>query len=1233
MVLSRDEPRPYTALMPACPSCGTENPPEARFCSRCGSSLGLACGRCGADLPPDARFCPSCGLELAPARAGEERKLVTVLFADVTGSTELGERLDAERLREVMDAFFAAMREEIEAEGGTVEKFIGDAVMAAFGVPAAHEDDPARAIRAARRMRRRLGRLNQELASSHGVELSMRIGVNTGEVLAVTAPRAGEAMVTGDAVNAAARLEQAAEPGQVLVGERTARAARGVRFREHGPLELKGKSEPSPAFLLVEEEEAEAAPAEPERGIPGIRAPLVGRASELDLLSSLYDRVASEGNPHLVTVSGDPGVGKSRLTAEFLERVESRPPAPTIVRGRCLPYGESVTYWPLAEILKVMAGVLDTDPPDLVREKISKVGKDLVTSDLAPDPERSVATLAYTVGVSVPGFDFSELAPRQVRLETHGAWRSFFSALSTRSPVVVVVEDIHWADPALLDLLEETADRVEGPVLFVCPARPELTDRRPEWGGGKRNYSSIFLDPLTSEDSERLVALLLAVEDLPASLRRRILERAEGNPFFLEEIIRQLIDAGGIVREGDRWRAKPGVEEVAIPDTIQGVLAARIDLLVPEEKRALQAAAVVGRVFWTGAVGVVVDGQGPPEAVDELLDRVERRELVLSRLSSSMSGQREYIFKHVLTRDVTYESLPRRDRAEAHARVAQWIEETVGERRMEFVELLAHHFVEAHRGAAEGPRIVTSRRGTDEGRQPVVDVVEELRSKAFEYLLLASEDARRKLVLGKAQRLAEEALRVASQPIERARAFEALGEAYVTDYQGDLAWKNFTAAIDVRIRATPEDRKAIARLCARAVEVPTRWPGSMTDVPGEEEVTKYLDAGFAHAGKGDDPIVVRLLTNRSFWPFAFERDRPLSDGEFKQAVESGERAVEMALRLNRPALASAALDGVGGAFLARGMGAKPVEVSKRRLDLIPILEDPWELGDIYAVAAWTRFHVGHYREAMQYADEGVQRTPPDAPGMILHCLAWRALARFRLGDWEGFFVDLARSQEFMGERASEPPYFAARPFAAAALAHEVQGNRAAADRFFDLIQRIDERQGAAKATDRDPWIAWASARRGQIDQARARLWQPLLETWKEALPVIMEARCDVLGDAEAWEQIPAFLEEARAYAAEAGLLALPLFADRLEGRAALAAQRRLVAENTLKRAADGFASLEASWEEARTRLFLAEAMLAARRIAEAREQVEQAYPVFERLSSARELGRCRELLAGEGLTI
>jgi len=1188
--------------------------------------VGLACGRCGADLPSDARFCPSCGLELAPARAGEERKLVTVLFADVTGSTELGERLDAERLREVMDAFFAAMREEIEAEGGTVEKFIGDAVMAAFGVPAAHEDDPARALRAAQRMRKRLDSVNADIAGTYGVRLQMRVGVNTGEVLAVTAPRPGEAMVTGDAVNAAARLEQAAEPGEVLVGERTARAARGFRFQERGPLELKGKAEPIPGFLLLEEEEAEGPAPEPERGIPGIRAPLVGRDAELDLLSSLYDRVASEARPHLVTMYGDPGVGKSRLTSEFVARVEAQQPSPTVVRGRCLSYGEGVTYWPLAEIIKGLAGVLDTDPPDLALKKIGKLGRELLTPVVATDPRRATAALAFTVGIEDPSIAFRDLPPREVQTETHGAWRSFFSALSKERPLVVIVEDIHWAGSAMLDLLDDLADHVEGAVMFVCPARPELTDRQPEWGGGKRNFSSISLDPLSAEESERLVGLLVAVEDLPEKLGRRILDRAEGNPFFLEEIVRQLVDEGRLVPANGRWRVTGDLMDISIPDTIQAVLAARIDLLEVEDKRALQFAAVVGRVFWPGPVEVLLGGT---EGLEDTLDRLERKELVLSRLGSSMAGQREYIFKHVLTRDVAFESLPRRERAAAHRSMARWIEETVGDRKLEFMELLTYHFVEAYRLALEGPRILESRRGEE---TETIDVVEELRRKAFEYLLLASEDARWKSALKKAIHLAEQAVALAQGDAERAIALESLGEAYNFDYQGELAWMHLTQAIETRLSGVREDRRAIADLCGRAVEIPVRWPGTMTNVPGETEVRKYLDIGLDHAGKDESESLARLLTVRAFGPWAFSRSRQVTEEERRRAVADGERAAEMALRLGRPSLASGALDGVAAVHLSKGLSGPALRVTERRLELVPSLErDPLEVGDIYGVLAWHGFYIGRYRDALARATEGFERTKQFATSGALHSLSWGCLARVRLGDWDGFFADFARLQEILGDRSAAPPIFAARPFAAAAFLHEVQGNRVAADRFLAIVRVLDEREPGVGG--RDAWVAMVHVRRGELEEARGRLWQPLFDTWRASLPPIMEDRCDLLAEAKAWDEVPEFLEGARAYAKEAELLALPFFADRLEGRAALAAGRRLVAENMLGRAAQGFASLEAVWEEARTRLFLAEAMLSARRIAEAREQVEKAFPVFQRLTSVRELARSRELLAGEGLSL
>ncbi|MDQ4006142.1 MAG: AAA family ATPase, partial [Actinomycetota bacterium] len=669
-----------------CGSCGRENPADASFCASCGSPLETGCRFCGAALPDDARFCPSCGRpvepEAAPA-AVEERKLVTVLFADLVGSTPLGERLDAEAFKEVTGEYFRAMRTEVEAEGGTVEKFIGDAIVAVFGVPAAHEDDPARALRAALRMRGALEAVNRSIAD-RGVTLEMRMGINTGEVIAVTDPKPGEAMVSGDTVNVAARLEQSAEPGQIVVATRTARAVRGFRFGSPVEIELKGKGEPATSLPLLGLAEAD------ERGIPGLRAPLVGRDSEIAVLDTVWNRATSERRPHLVTIYGDAGVGKSRLVGEFLVRAQGSNHVLRNLRGRCLPYGDGVTYWPLAEVLKSVAGVLDTDTQETALRRILQSASDLLGEG---GDERTGVALAYTVGLEDPSADFRELPPREVRREVHQAWRSLFTALASAEPTVLVIEDIHWADPAMLDLLEDVADRVEGPLLILCPARPELTERRPSWGGGRRSFSSIALDPLQPQEADRLVGFLLDVEDLPASLHDRILERAEGNPFFLEEIVRQLIDEGRIVHTEGRWKAREDVAEVVIPDTVQGVLSARIDLLSPDQKRAVQRAAVVGRVFWAGPVGRLLNGAA--DRVDELLRDLEDRELVMSRIQSTLAGDREFIFKHILTRDVAYESLPRRDRGAAHATIARWLEDVVGGRRREFSELLAHHYLEA----------------------------------------------------------------------------------------------------------------------------------------------------------------------------------------------------------------------------------------------------------------------------------------------------------------------------------------------------------------------------------------------------------------------------------------------------------------------------------------------------------------------------------------------------------
>ncbi len=1192
--------------MATCPSCGASNADAARFCASCGTPLGASCARCGASLPEGARFCPACGTPVAePAaagQAGQERKLVTVLFADVSGSTGLGERLDPERLQHVMGTYFAAMREEIEAEGGTVEKFIGDAVMAAFGVPAAHEDDPARALRAALRMLHRLDDVNAGLERTHGTSVQIRIGVNTGEVLAAVAPAPGEAMVTGDAVNVAARLQQAAEPGQVVLSERTARAARGFRFRPLGPLELKGKSEPVEVLVLV------GTSAEPERGVPGLRAPMVGRGQELALLESLYSRTASEARPNLVTIYGDPGVGKSRLTAEFLTRLAGTEPEPLVLRGRCLPYGEGVTYWPLAEILKGHAGVLDSDPPEVALEKIGHSALELIGPDVAADPARAAAALAYTVGLEDPALSFRTMEPRQVRLEAHAAWRSFFSALAARSPVVAIVEDIHWADTAMLDLLEDLADRVQGPLLLVCPARPDLTGRRPGWGGGRRNFSSIGLEPLSPADADRLVGFLLAVEDLPEAVHRRILERAEGNPFFLEEIVRHLIDEGRIVRSGDRWRAAEDIGDVVIPDTVQAVLAARIDLLAPGEKHALQSAAVVGRVFWPGPVRLLLNGHSAE--LDDTLNRLQDRDLVLSRLSSSIAGEPEFIFKHVLTRDVAYESLPRRELIPAHAAVARWLEERAGDRSREYAELLAYHYATAHRAARDAPETAT-------------DDLADLREKAFTYLVEAAQDARSKLVSEKAVRLAEQALGVAEGDGERSRALGIMGQASQDSYEGDDAWRYLREAADAaqRAGAPPE---LVAYICSRAVETPTRWPGSMRGRATEDEVRRYLDLGLSLVPDGDSEARVRLLIAQSFWPWAFP-ERKHTDEELAAARVVGEEAADMALRIDRADLASGALDSIGSQSFTRSGTAAASTIVDRRLELVDRIEDPLEVGDVFAVAAWIRFDLGLYREAVALGTEGFERTRGEQVSVALHALSWRAVARFRLGDWDGLLADLELLQQLLGDRREDPPYFTSRPFGAAALVLDDRGNAAGADRLVAVIDHLRSRVvGRTRAV-----LALTSllfARRRQPDLAREYMADALAQEASQPAPMLWEVHLDVLGELGAWEEAPQLIAGARTATERGGLLSLPAYADRLEGRAALAGGRAEDAAGLLALARKRFAEFGARWEVAFTELHLADAQLQAGDRNAARASVERALPVFEDLSSLREIDQARELL-------
>jgi class 3 adenylate cyclase len=1138
---------------------------------------------------------------------GEERKRVTVLFADLAGSTGLGEQLDPEQLREVMDPFFQKMRAELEAEGGTVEKFIGDAVMAVFGVPVVHEDDATRALRAALRMRRALDRLNRSLEESHGIRLAIRTGVNTGEVVARTVPRQGQGLVTGDAVNVAARLEQRAESGQILVGERTARAARGLRLEPIGPLTLKGKEEPVVAYEVLDEEVT--APGSGRRSEPGrYRAPLVGRREELGVLKSVFERSVIERRSHLVTVFGDAGVGKSRLVEEFEAWAQALPEPALAIGGRCLPYGEGVTYWPLAQILKRWAGVLDSDEPETALDRLRQaVGKLLAgVPDVDAEPEELTAALAFTVGLRDPARPVVE-DPREARAATHEAWRIFLSSLASPRPVVAVIEDIHWADPALLELLQELAEHSEGPLMFVCPARPELTVRRPDWGGGRWNYSSLLLEPLSKGDAGDLLDLLLVdAAEVPGSLRARILERAGGNPFFLEEIVLHLMEE----------HPGPEIEDVQIPDTVQGVLAARMDLLPPSEKRVLQTASVVGRTFWNGAVASILDGEDPPQDLDDILWRLEDRGLVHARIGSTIVGEREFSFRHILTQEVAYESLPRRERATAHARVAGWIERQAAEREREFAELLAHHYEEAYRGVLE-----TSRPGeTDRER---------LRERAFHHAMLAANEALRKLALEQAERFAATALSVADGTREHVDALEALGMTYFHDYRGDIAWDHLKEAIDLRAGSSDdlgeESSHSLAHLCAAALEIVTRARGTMRHRIMREEAERYLAIGLAAAGEGDDEDRVRLLVAASFFPFAFKEVR-LNDEDLEPARRAGEEAAVMADRLGRVDLRSAALDGISSLHQSIGRYGAMGDAIARRLELVPKLTDPYEIGDIHAMASWWALNTGRYREAAGFADRGVREAQAGSPAQGLYCLDFRTAAHFRLGDWEATLADVAVAEEVLGDRRETPPGFAPQYLVIAAFIHDARGEGAMADRYLRLVGWLEAVEDRAE-TILALWRSRLLARQGRHEEARALLERPGIADDQRGRDEVLEAWCEVVAEEGAWGDAPAIVEQARSHAAWAGVPPLELYAGRLQGRLTAATGDGERAADLLRIAADGFADLEAEWEAAITRLELATVEASLGRATEARDRYGDVIPVFERLRSLRELDRASGLLA------
>ena len=608
-------------------------------------------------------------METPPAPSLEERKVVSVLFCDLVGFTSASEAADPEDVRARIRPYHARLRTEIERYGGTVEKFIGDAVMAVFGAPVAHEDDAERAVRAGLRIVEAIEELNEQ---EPGLQLQVRVGINTGEaVVSLGAkPEQGEGIVTGDVVNTAARLQSAAPVDGVVVGEQTYRVTSAIfDYEPLEPVSAKGKAEPLALWRAVS--------ARARFGTDITRThttPLVGRELEKPLLIGTFERSAQQRSVQLVTIVGEPGVGKSRLVAELLAYVDAKPELTRWRQGRCLPYGEGITFWALGEIVKAEAGILESDSAEVAAAKL-----EAAVSPEEPERPWLLQRLAPLVG--------AEAGSAAERQELFTAWRRFVESLAADRPSVLVFEDLHWADEALLAFLEHLAEWAEGvPLLLLCTARPELFEQHPGWGAGQRNATTVKLSPLSDAETAQLVRALLRQTVMSAELEQALLERAGGNPLYTEEFVRLLNDRGP-ASVGDAF------SELAFPESVQALIAARLDTLSTGRKSLLQDAAVVGKVFWAGALAEM--GGREQAELEQALHELARKELVRPVRTSSMAGEAEYAFWHLLVRDVAYAQIPRAERAAKHMRAVKWLEAKAGERVEDLAEVLAYHTGEA----------------------------------------------------------------------------------------------------------------------------------------------------------------------------------------------------------------------------------------------------------------------------------------------------------------------------------------------------------------------------------------------------------------------------------------------------------------------------------------------------------------------------------------------------------
>jgi class 3 adenylate cyclase len=933
----------------------------------------------------------------------EERRLVTVLFADVVGSTALGEAMDPEDVRALLARLFSIATDAVERHGGHVEKFIGDAIVAVFGTPVAHDDDAARALSAAIELRDRV-RADPRLVD----QVPIRLGVNGGEVIA-SREKDAPVLVTGDPINTAARIQQAAEPWSILVGDRTVRAVVD-RFQFGPPIEIeaKGKAVPIAARVLL------GVASGRNRGTP---TRIVGRDADLDQLRLVARRTFDERRPFLVSVVAPAGVGKSRLLEAFLEGLD---PTVRVAIAQCLPYGQRLTYWPMRSILLSIVGLGDESTPEDVR---SALGAWLSESN-EPEPERTAEILAATIGAAEMDGD---------RLAVFAAWRRLVELAGERAPQVIVIEDLHWSSDSLLDLVESMLQpRADVPLLMIALARPELLDRRPGWGGGRRNAISMALEPLSSPAVAAMVADLL---DNPAGeIVDAVVERAEGNPFYAGEIVRSLAERLGPLPDP----AAVPAAIAALPDTVHATVLARIDALQPNSRRVVQLGAVVGRSFEPRSIPAVdasLDSAAVDAAIEDLLDR----DLVRQAPPSAVT------FRHILIREVAYSTLPRAERARIHAAAGRWLEAQANAtgRADELAELVAFHLREAV--------TVSSLLA-----EPVSD---DLKASAVSWLQRAAEAAAAGAATVEAARHLNAAIELAPKAVQ-VELNERLGQIWSGGDQGaeafERAWR-----LGRELGLGPEDE---LRALGQAMIVRARFTGSIGARLSDEEagrryadIERLLATAETDAARvqGELALGFRQMLNNFSDPAELDRDAAWAA-----------RAMETARAIGHPELISVAYDAAGAVETGRDRMRRVLELARERHAFEDRLSTS-ERADAWIVHAWSEMILGELVAATESADRArAGLGSGQASSFVLGATSWRVMALHALGRWDEALIEAARAERAWQESELRAPWYAINGFLAAYTIARSRDDAVGADRWRGVVARIDERSDAEIRTRR-----------------------------------------------------------------------------------------------------------------------------------------------------------------------